>query len=177
MNPYITTIKGHQFYLTHPELSVVDPEEIAYALSNLCRFTGHVKKFYSVAQHCVLVSRHVPHGYSLEGLLHDAAEAYTGDINHPLKVLLGDAFSDIEGRIERQIAQKFHAVWPWPKVVREADYRSYLTEIRDVASARDPVVFSDEYGRGDSEPWEDAIVPWDPKLARGMWMRRFEELT
>lgn len=184
LGPYINTISGNPFFLGHPDESVIDPAEIAYALSNLCRFTGHVKEFYSVAQHCVLVSRHVPQagdghaGYALEGLLHDAAEAYTGDINHPLKVMLGKAFSGIEAAIELAIAVEFNAQWPWPDVVKDADYAAYATEIRDVAPPRVPVMFEGGYPHEKTlKPWIEPIVGWSPEYARKMWIRRFEELT
>src|SRR5688500_14252940 len=87
---YIRTYTGKEFYPLKPELDKIDIEDIAHALSNLCRFTGHTKQFYSVAQHSVLASEFVrvydnPH-LNLFVLLHDASEAYICDISRPLKV-------------------------------------------------------------------------------------------
>lgn len=80
---YISTFKGKfNFDLVDNKYPI---EEIAHSLSNLCRFTGHCNKFYSVATHSMLVASLVPNKMALYALLHDAAEAYIGDIATPLK--------------------------------------------------------------------------------------------
>lgn len=83
----------------------VDIEDIAHSLSQICRFTGHTKGHYSVAQHCLLVSEMVPSSYALEGLLHEAEEPYTNDLHTELKYAHGM-------RIYREIGRQIRdVVW------------------------------------------------------------------
>src|SRR4051812_16341267 len=79
---------GDFFDFKDPRNHNYDIKAIAHALSNLCRYTGHSKRFYSVAEHCVLVSRLVDPRFAFEGLMHDASEAFCGDVASPLKKLL-----------------------------------------------------------------------------------------
>ncbi|MBY0513267.1 MAG: hypothetical protein K2P78_05075 [Gemmataceae bacterium] len=85
---WIQTATGHKFWPLDPRPGDVDVRDVAHALSNLCRFTGHAREFYSVAQHSVLASRIVPPASALAALLHDAAEAYMGDVARPWKRFL-----------------------------------------------------------------------------------------
>lgn len=89
--PWIETFTGKQFHPWDPRISDICIEDIAHALSQLCRFCGHCKKFYSVSEHCVAVSKLLmdwfPHNRDLHiaGLLHDGSEAYCADMPKPLK--------------------------------------------------------------------------------------------
>ena len=74
MESYIETVSGRKFYFLNPNPEDIDIEDIAHALSMQCRFTGHTKWFYSVAEHAIWVSYLVPVHLALEGLLHDASE-------------------------------------------------------------------------------------------------------
>jgi hypothetical protein len=85
MNLCITTYTGRRIDLRDPQPDQIDIVDIAHSLSMLCRFTGHTRSFFSVAQHSVWVARSVPHELRLSGLLHDAHEAYLGDWSTPLK--------------------------------------------------------------------------------------------
>lgn len=87
---WIATITGKRWFITDPHPDDVDIEDIAHGLSMICRFGGHCREFYSVAQHSVLIAnelcrRECPPEMVLWGLLHDAAEAYLGDMVRPLK--------------------------------------------------------------------------------------------
>jgi hypothetical protein len=82
-------------------------EDIAHALSNLCRFNGHCKKYYSVAEHSVIVSYLVPEHLAIYGLLHDASEAYTGDIPTGFKRVMGLSFSVYEDKALKAISKGY----------------------------------------------------------------------
>jgi hypothetical protein len=89
------TYNGHKFDPMNVGLETIDINDIAHALSLLCRFNGHIKELYSVAQHCVLMSEQVEPKYAFHALLHDAAEAYVSDVPRPFKPLI------IEETLER----------------------------------------------------------------------------
>ena len=102
----IQTVSGQIVELVNPDPEQIYIHDIAHALSQICRFAGHSSRFYSVAAHSVLVSHRVPPEYALEGLLHDASEAYIGDISRPLKRALPE-YQVIEARWEAAIAKRF----------------------------------------------------------------------
>ncbi len=104
---WVQTFSGRKFYPLNPRPDEVYLEDIAHALSCICRFGGHCKSFYSVSEHSVLVSLTLPQ-YGIEALLHDAAEAYLGDVPRPLKHQPEWAqFRDIENRVLAAVYQRF----------------------------------------------------------------------
>ena len=112
----------------------IDLMDIAHALSHLCRFNGHTKRFYSVGEHSLHVSALLEHhGPNIQawGLLHDAAEAYRGDIVRPIKQRMPQ-FKAIEDGLLPRIAKRFDLVWPIPDVVFDADDILLATEFRDL---------------------------------------------
>ena len=102
--PYMLTASGKHFDLLDPKPEQVDHRDIFASISKLCRFTGHCDETYTVGQHSLLVTSLVPAEFRLEALMHDAAEAYTGDVGTPMKVALATmgctAFREIEHNIE-----------------------------------------------------------------------------
>lgn len=99
--------------------------DIAHALARICRYGGHVTHHLSVARHSIWVSRALDNaapGLALWGLLHDATEAYLGDMVKPLKHHPSmQLFRDAEDRLEAVIAERFGLVHPMPAEVKEAD--------------------------------------------------------
>jgi uncharacterized protein len=171
--PEILTISGRYFNYVTPETSVFTIEDIAYGLSHVCRFAGHCKEFYSVAQHSVLVSRIVPAHLALAGLMHDAAEAFMGDVASPLKQLIPQ-YKDIERRVERAIFERFHIAFPLPGEVKNADLIALATEQRDLMTAHDQNVWVLTRGLA---PLDETIIPLDAPAARRAFLARFRELT
>lgn len=108
-------------------------EDIAHSLAHLVRFTGHIDQPYSVAQHSMLVSDLCPDEHRMWGLLHDASEAYLGDVSTPLKSLLPQ-YQEVEGKVQRAIAARFELPWPIPDEVKEADRQALMIEKMDLFS-------------------------------------------
>jgi len=170
--PVILTINGSYFDFMNPEESTFSVEDIAHALSHVCRFAGHTKRFYSVAQHSVLVSLNVPEEYALEGLLHDAAEAFIGDISTPLKQLLPE-YKIIEKRIEKAVFNRFGLHEDLPVEVKLADLIMLATEKRDL------MVYVDDEAwpmLNNVVPMAKTINPLLPVEAAALFLERYEEI-
>ena len=175
---WIQTFSGGKFYPTDPRSEHVDIRDIAHALSNQCRFAGHTKEFYSVAQHCVLVSRNVPPEDALWGLLHDAPEAYMCDMPRPIKYAPGlEAFKALEKRIEDVIVKAFDLPPGEPESVKAADKRLLYTERRDLLPPLPRESDSYSWGMGlTADTLPSKIVPWTPKMAKTSFLFRFMQL-
>lgn len=128
---FIITRTGKRFDLLEPSASMIDPADIAWSLSMQCRFNGHVKAFYSVAQHCLVVAELVRPHHQLEALLHDATEAYVGDLVSPLKQALPE-YRQIEMRVWHAICSRFDIHPVLPPCVHDADLIALATERRDL---------------------------------------------
>lgn len=160
---YFTTISGKNVDLYRPLPSMISLEDIAHALSLICRFNGHVHKFYSVAEHSVLLSKLVPEEYALSALFHDAAEAYTGDITRPMRLHLA-GLEDVETRINAIIIEKFEIKVRFHcEEIKHADKRMLVTERPELAM---PGV----------EPFPILLNNWSPLDARAAFMMRYFEL-
>jgi uncharacterized protein len=101
------TVSGKLIDLRNPSYEAIEIYDIANALAHICRFGGHSRNFYSVAQHSLLVCALAPEELKKEALMHDAAEAYTGDVIKPLKNQLGSKFHTIESEFNTLIGLKF----------------------------------------------------------------------
>ena len=94
--------------------------DVAHALSNTCRFTGHTDSFYSVAQHSVMVSYLAPKEHAFVGLMHDFTEAYLTDLATPVKRLL-PLYGELERKIWLAGVQRWNLPETIPPEVKEAD--------------------------------------------------------
>lgn len=170
----ISTIGGDFFDLKRPEVNDYDIETIAHALSRINRYTGHIApEHYSVAEHCYHVSFAVPEKLALVGLLHDASEAFVGDVASPLKKMLGRVYTDIEDAIQEEIAKRYDLEYPFPIEVHEADKRLYWAERQEIAPGpKDTLWHQDLRAARKVSP-----KGWRPDKAKKLFLKRFEELT
>lgn len=172
---WIGLLSGAQFNYNKPEESEVTLDDLASALSNICRFSGHLPVFYSVAQHLVNTSRIVPEEFAFDALMHDTAEAFTNDLPTPLKWAL-PIFKELEVKIEGAMAEKFGFNFPYDPAVKKAD-----TEM---------LILEKLYVKKDDRPWPNYenievdhllplvdLKPWQPCRAKREFLERFEELT
>lgn len=171
--PLLHTHSGRQFNLASPSAKDVCIEDIAHNLSRLCRFTGAVAcVHYSVAQHSVLVAQKCGCADAFWGLLHDASEAYTGDINKPLKDMCAQ-LKEIERGIQAAICEKFGLPREEPSAVIVSDMRMLVTERRDLLA---PPSFS--WGGIEAyEPYDEEIEPWTQEQAEHMFLAHFRVLS
>ncbi len=143
--------------------------DIAHALACINRYTGHAVAPYSVAQHSVMVSKLCEPQDELWGLLHDASEAYLGDVARPLKALLPD-YVELEHHVQQTIGKHFGLSWPMPPSVKVADNRALMAEKR--------VLMSVEHDWGiEADPVTAPINPYCWQQARQMFENRFKEIV
>ena len=182
------TFTGKQFWPCDPRPEDVCLEDIAHALSLQCRFAGHCREFYSVAEHSVRVSWlieawNVREGYAgawrftscLAALLHDASEAYCIDVPRPLKPYLA-GYKAIEAGVMSAL-ERWAGLNPGAcsvPAIKHADEVLLRTEARDLMSAP-PVPWTFAQG-APAEPLPDVIRPMSPEFAKGLFIDRFNEL-
>jgi 5'-deoxynucleotidase YfbR-like HD superfamily hydrolase len=172
----IATYTGRWFWPLDPQPEDIVIEDIAHALSNKCRFSGHTKKFFSVAQHSVIVSLICDPKDFLWGLLHDASEAYLVDMPKPLKILPEfEWFRKAEDKVQLAVCKRFNLSPEQPESTHVADKIALLTEKRDLMAEI-------SYGRKWEEnynlsPLEQKIIAMQPEEARDYFLKRYYELT
>lgn len=175
-DPSIVTFTGKAVNPLDPDPETIDIIDIAHALSRMPRFTGHCRgdHAYTVAQHSVLVSCELPPKHALTGLLHDASEAYLGDLARPIKLDkgLGAMYRMVESRLMGTIADKYGIDWPLPVRVKQADDQLLRAEVRDLMA--DHKLFN---GLKRGKAYIRTITPWPPRMSYDMFLLRFEELT
>lgn len=167
------TSSGRRAHVLAPEETEIEIEDIAHALSMLCRFGGHCQRFYSVAQHSVLVSELVPARMALQALLHDAPEAYLGDVIRPLKREL-ERYKQIEEAWWLAIARRFDGPEEQPPNIKRADLIALMTERRDLLLPHTWQPKEDAFGPIVAD--ERRIVPLEPAAARELFLARFRGL-
>jgi len=174
MNAWIQTISGRKFPLAEPDPNQIDIEDIAHALSMLCRFNGHCTQFYSVAEHSVHVSHEINDDLALAGLLHDAAEAYLGDVPSPLKKELSQ-FKTFEHRMEMAIGTRFNID---PELLSCAELKR--ADLQLLVDEKQALMITP------TEPWPNNAPPtkdpsriqcWNNEEAKQQFLARYKELT
>jgi uncharacterized protein len=168
---WIQTYSGGAMYPLDPRPGEIEIVDIAHALSNTCRFGGHSKQFYSVAQHCCLLHDVAPEEHKMMALMHDASEAYLLDMPRPIKRSQGfEFYREAEDDLMVVIAEKFGFQYPCNDWLKETEARLLRTEALCLLS---PL----------REGWETpvlplpvAILPWAPLQARVEFESRFVAL-
>lgn len=161
---------GIAFWPLDPRPEEVRIEDIAHALSLQCRYAGHCSRFYSVAEHSVLVSQVVPPHLALMGLMHDATEAYCIDVPRPLKPYLR-GYKEIEDGIWRAIADRFGMPHEMPREIKDADNAVLLAEQAELMGPP-PMPWAVP-----GEPANVPIIGFLPGYAERLFLERFKELT
>ncbi len=178
----IFTFSGKTIRPLHPAPDDIDIRDIAHALSNCGRFTGHTRDFCSVAEHCVRVSLLVPEELALEGLLHDASEAYLADIARPIKRDEEFAFYlEVEARLEDAIAERFglpfrNEMHPEIKVIDQYTLEAEVAFQHHENFQRRMGVSPEHDAHGD--PWLTLAIPapWTPVMAEHSFLGRYKQL-
>lgn len=167
---WMQTYSGRQFWPLDPRADEVHIEDIAHHLSAICRYNGACERFYSVAEHSVAVSYNVPSEMALLGLLHDATEAYVGDVIRPIKAhLIG--YKEIEQSVWRAIADRFGLPHELPPEVKIADNAVLLAEGEQIMKPH-------------PAPWcvpgeaaDVFIAGHDSQFAEILFLERYRQLT
>ncbi len=170
LEPWIETFTGKQFHFLDPSNDQIDIRDIAHSLAFTCRYTGHSNRFYSVAEHSILVSYLASD--PLAGLLHDASEAYITDIASPIKPHLTN-YKELEDKLMGKIAAKFGFAYPLDPDIKDCDSTQLKTEAKHLLKSR-------------GYPWAHlyptkrphGITPncWSPEEAETKFLERFQEV-
>ena len=183
---FIQLHSGKKFYFDGARWFVHDIEDIAHALAHLCRFTGHTDQFYSVAQHCWQASHLIEPTQALGALLHDAGEAYTGDVSSPLKRWVSSKVAPT-AEFERPWTPldhlqhaTHHSIEAQFNVKLYTDELKYIDRVLLVTEAKllmpDVSVFAESLDTqpGQFHAWDGC---WGPNTAKDAFLKRFYELT
>ena len=179
IGPTILLGSGGYFDFEDPENSPITIEDVAYGLAYTCRFAGQCfsrilqrRVFYSVAEHCVRMSRAVPPHLAYDALMHELGEPVCGDMTGPLKSLCPD-YKRIEKRCEAAGMKRFGVAMSSPDVIKFYDLRMLATERRDLLNWQG----EDWAASHRAEPFEFEIIPWNGDAAALEFLRRFAELA
>lgn len=166
------TFTGRKFWPLDPRPTDVCIEDIAHHLAMEVRYAGAVRKFYSVAEHCVHVSRRVPPQDALWGLLHDASEAYCRDLNKPIKVAMPE-YRRVEAAVMGCIVKRFRLPLPEPLSVKRVDQAITADEWDQLLP---PHLKADAVARWGGAPMNVVIRGWTPQAAERNFLARFHHL-
>ena len=172
--PFIWVLGGDHVDLCNPKPEQISIQDIACALAHCCRWSGHVRAGYSVAQHSVLVSRMLPVELRLTGLLHDAHEAYIGDVSSPVKSIIGNRYRQLARTFDLVIGPKFGVdLANLPAEVKVVDRAIQVAEAREFVGVPDS-----ELRRWFGElPHVEIGEAWPSYRAEREFLDRFDRLT
>jgi uncharacterized protein len=163
------TASGKTINLLDPDPASIWIEDIAASLSKTCRFGGQTNAFYSVAQHCCMVSDLAPERLKLPALLHDASEAYLGDVIKPLKVIIADSYCPIEDRFMEAICMVFNIDTALMAEIKPYDQQALLIE-HELLQRNNPAPYL--------ELTKTKYIDfWQPQYAEEMFIATFDFLT
>ncbi|MGJ5149840.1 phosphohydrolase [Bradyrhizobium sp. HKCCYLR1023] len=166
---WMQTAGGRAFWPLDPRPNEIDIEEIAHALGMLCRYGGHCLRFYSVAEHSVLLSRAAPKPHKKWALLHDASEAFLHDLVRPVKRSV-TGYAELEADVMRAVCVRFKLHLDMPSIIKLLDRRLLADEqIQNMAPA--PMPWSDM-----AEPLGMTLQFWSPERAKREFLDEFERL-
>lgn len=167
------TYTGRKVYPLDPREDEIDIIDIAHSLAMQCRFNGHTRVFFSVAEHCCLAHDLAPQSLKLAALLHDASEAYLCDLPRPIKCheTFALGYTEAELALMRLIACRFGFEFPLPAEVQTIDRRLAMTEALQLMA---PL-----------HEWKDRPGPfqglhlgcWHPVFARAQFLERYRSLA
>jgi hypothetical protein len=166
------TVSGVEIDINNVKPTDISIMDITIGLSNVCRWGGQIEKFYSVAQHSVMVSRLAPQELKMAALMHDASEAYLGDVISPLKYILGRSYKDIEMRFTQSIYTHFNIGIDEIKEVKEFDLKMLHAE-------------HDAFRCGNMGMWDDLMFDlfdgrmtniWSPSYAATKFYEEYTNL-
>lgn len=181
---WIETHTGKKFEFLNPTPEMVCIEDIAHALSNLCRYGGHSSRFYSVAEHCLLCEELADHdgcadSIRLLALTHDASEAYCQDVVRPLKGLL-PGYKAIEGQVEAVVDEYLGLT----NLRAKHRVRCKSFDVRSLVAEASALMHCNN---GWLDEWpipEEWVIRWVqrgtyavPPIAKTAWIRRCNQLS
>lgn len=167
---WIATATGAEFDVLDPDPANVRLHDIAHALSRQCRYAGHCRQFYSVAEHCVHVARFLGRSHpqlGLAALLHDASEAYLVDIPRPIKKAMPQ-YRDIEDRLMMAIGERYGFTWPMDARIVEIDNRILLDEVEQNMNPPPNIPWGIP-----GEPLGITLQFWTPNIAQSWFIGEF----
>lgn len=161
----INSYSGQRIDLVNPTPDMIRPTDIAQGLGHICRFGGQIEHFYSVAQHSILVMLLAPAHLKRAALLHDASEAYLGDVISPLKHVIREVYEPLEMKMQEAVFTRFSEPIENLPLVKPYDIRAYEME-------------RERYKKGHTTEWvnfwkqyEYDVMNWPPNYAKmRMWV-------
>lgn len=181
MSPEVMLSSGSLFDYDRLNVQDVSIDDIAHALSNICRFGGHSRQFYSVAEHSIRVAdilavNGADQATVYTGLMHDAVEALVGDMPAPLKQLLPD-YRKLEKKLAAELAWRFGFSQIMPQAVKAADIEALAWEfprlMKDPAAFVWPYEIKPQY----PDPMEAVFFPRSPTNSKQTFLLYFDRFA